>query len=66
MISYIPLQHTLLNKGITKKELQEALHLGPNTLSKISKNENVSLGTLDKICTYLDCSLQDVVEHIKE
>ena len=63
MFVYTPLFTLLIEKGLTKTQLREAIGIGTNTLAKMSKGEYVSMEVLDKICTYLECDIQDVVKH---
>jgi len=65
MISYNPLWKTLIDKGISKTELRQMANFSTHTLSKLSKNESVSLYIIDNICLALNCKIEDVVE-IKE
>ncbi|SHJ93251.1 helix-turn-helix domain-containing protein [Desulforamulus aeronauticus] len=65
MVSYKPLMLQLMLRGIKKAELQKALSLSPTTIAKIKKNEYLSMQILDRICTYLDCEIHEVVQHIK-
>lgn len=62
MISYNRLFKLLIDKGLKKTELANAVGITPNTLAKLSKNELVSMETLIKICKYLECSFDDIVE----
>ena len=62
MISYNRLFKMLIDKGMKKTELANEVGITPNTLAKLSKNELVSMETLIKICKYLECSLDDIVE----
>ena len=66
MISYIPLNVTLAKKNIKKTKLAEDLKLSSTTLAKFAKNEPIKLEILDRICNYLDCSIEEVVEIIKQ
>lgn len=66
MFSYKPLLKTLIDKDKKKQNLKEDLGFSPATLAKISRNEYVSMEVLDKICSYLECEIQDVIEHVKE
>lgn len=66
MISYDPLWKLLIDKNMTKTELREKVGFSTNTLAKLSKNESVTLSTLEKICLYLDCKIEDIVEIKKE
>jgi len=66
MFTYKPLLKTLIDKDLKKQNLREDLGFSPVTLAKISKDEYVSMEVLDKICTYLGCEIEDVIQHIKE
>lgn len=66
MISYNRLFKLLIDKGMKKTELANAVGITPNTLAKLSKNELVSMETLIKICKYLECSFDDVVEIVEK
>ena len=37
-----------------------------NAIAKLGKNEDVRLEVLAKICTYLGCTLDDIVEIIAD
>ena len=62
MISYDPLWKLLIDKNMTKTELRENVGFSTNTLAKLSKNESVTLSTLEKICLYLGCKIENIVE----
>lgn len=63
MFSYKPLLKQLIDKGMNKTELRLKSGITTVTLAKISKNENISMDALDKICTTLECRIEDVIEH---
>ncbi|KUO66152.1 MAG: XRE family transcriptional regulator [Gracilibacter sp. BRH_c7a] len=62
--SFKPLWKQLIDKNMSAEDLRKALNFSFSTMSKMKKGENVSLEVLDRICTYLNCQLQDIVEHI--
>lgn len=66
MITYDKLWKLLIDKKMTKTELREKVGFSTNTLSKLSKNESVTVATLEKICLYLDCKIEDIIEIKKE
>lgn len=66
MVSYIPLFTMLTKKKMTKTELRQNVGFTANTLAKMSKGEYVSLKTIDKICLYLNCKIEDVIEIIPD
>ena len=62
MFSYKPLLRLLIEKDMTKTQLREAVGFSSATLAKMSKGEYISLETVENICKYLDCKIEDVVE----
>lgn len=66
MFSYNPLWKKLIDHNINKTQLIEKSNISKGTLAKMSKNQYVDLSSLDKICNSLNCSIEDVIEHIKD
>lgn len=62
MISYLPMNVMLARRDIKRTKMAEDLNISPPTLAKFKKNEYVNLQTLEKICIYLDCGIEDIVE----
>jgi putative transcriptional regulator len=65
MIVYNRLWKLLIDKKLTKTELREKTGISTSTLAKLSKNEDVSLSVIQKICSELDCDISDVIEYVK-
>lgn len=61
MVSYKPLWHTLIDRGVKKMELLERVGMSRATLSKLSNDNYVALEVLDRICQELDCPIEAVV-----
>lgn len=66
MFSYKPLWKQLIDKNMTKTELQAEINCSSSTITKMGKNEDVALDVLDRICTKLDCKIDEVIEHVKD
>lgn len=64
--SYKPLWKLLIDKNMSKVQLRDALGLSPSTLAKLGKGEYVSMDVLDRICVFLSCKIEDIVEHMTE
>lgn len=62
-ISYIGLWKLLLEKGLQKQDLVDHVGLSSATVAKVGKGEPVSNKVLDKICKYLDCSVNDIISY---
>ena len=60
-ISYDPLWKKLIDLKMTKTELAERVGISRTTISKMGKNEIVSLEIILKICRELDCDVIDVL-----
>ena len=65
-ISYKPLWHILLDRGMTKNELREKIKVSTSTMAKLGKGERVSTDMLVRICEALDCDLPDIMELVTE
>lgn len=62
--TYNPLWKLLIDKGMTKEELKKKIEASPVTIARMGRNENVSFDVLDRICTVLECRVEEVIEHI--
>ena len=65
-ISYKPLWKILTDKDLKKKDLVEMANISNFTLNKLSHNGTVTTETLLKICSALNCSVNDIVEIIED
>jgi DNA-binding Xre family transcriptional regulator len=65
-ISYNKLWKLLIDRKMSKATLRKAVAMSPNTMTKMRRDEEVSMGVLLKIANYLDCDISDMVEFIKE
>ena len=62
MYSYNRLWKLLIDKKITKTDMRKQAGISTNILAKMGKGEPVSMESLAKICTVLDCGLDDIVK----
>lgn len=60
--SYNKLWKMLIDRKITKTEMRIQSGISTNMLAKMGKDEPVSMETLAKISTALECGLDDIVE----
>ena len=60
-VSYNKLWKLLIDKKISKAELRRLTGISPNTMTKLNRDEEVSLTVLGKICTVLNADIGDVV-----
>lgn len=64
MLDYSPLWRTMEEKGVSQYRLIKA-GVDNKTLDALKKGNNITLLTLEKICTILDCTPNDVVRFQK-
>ena len=60
MLDYSPMWETMRHKGISQYSLLKA-GVDNKTLDSIKKGNNITLLTLEKICTILECTPNEVV-----
>lgn len=63
-LNYNRLWKLLIDKNMTKVALRDITGMGPGTLSKLSKNQRVSMEVLEKICKELNCNIGDIVDYV--
>lgn len=63
-VTYKPLWKLLIDREIKKTEMSKAIGISSSTLSKLGKEQYVSLDVLVRICGYLNCQLSDVCKVI--
>lgn len=63
-ISYNKLWKLLIDKDMKRKELKELAGVSQNVMSKLSKNQAVSMESMEKLCEALQCDIGDVMEFI--
>lgn len=61
-ISYRKLWHTLIDKDMTKTDLQKAARLSWGTISRMNRGENIGTDVLLRICEALKCDIVDIME----
>ncbi|WP_342500018.1 helix-turn-helix transcriptional regulator [Bacillus sp. FSL M7-0791] len=65
-ISYKPLWHLLVEKGMNKEDLKRRANITSNIIARMGKNSYINLESIEKICLALDCKVDDVVSIYKE
>lgn len=65
-VRYNKLWKLLIDNGMKKSQLREAVGASKSTFAKLGKNENVTLPVLLNICEYLECDFGDIMEAVPE
>ncbi|MCI7002871.1 MAG: helix-turn-helix transcriptional regulator [Clostridia bacterium] len=61
-ISYNKLWKQLIDLKMTKTQLRLQADLGTATLAKLSKDQQVSMDVLLRICKALNCNISDIID----
>lgn len=62
LVSYDRLWKLLIDKKMTRTDLKEAAGVSFNVLAKMGKGEFISMESLYKICSVLECNIDSVME----
>ena len=63
-ISYKKLWKLMIDKEISAVELREKTGIAPNTMTKLRRDEEVSMTVLVKICTALNANIGDMLHNV--
>ena len=56
----------MIDKDMKKSDLEREAHLTHYSLSKLTKGQDVSTDVLYKICSALDCDINDIMEFVDD
>ena len=65
-VSYKKLFKLMIDREIKKGELAKMASLSSNSISKLAKDENVSLDVLIRVCTALNVDFGDIMELVPD
>ena len=63
-ISYNKMWKLLIDKNMKRKDLKERAEVSQNVMARLSKNQAVTMETMEKICSVLQCNIGDVMEFV--
>lgn len=65
MIDYSPLWRTMHEKGITQYQLIKG-GIDNKTLDSLKKGKNITLLTVEKLCSIIGCTPNDIVRFVED
>ncbi|NLK10996.1 MAG: helix-turn-helix transcriptional regulator [Staphylococcus equorum] len=65
-VSYKKLFHLMIEKDITAPQLQKQAGFSGNILTRLRGNSYVSLESIETICRFLDCKVDDILEFVPD
>lgn len=63
-ISYNKLWKLLVDRKMSKADLRKAAGIAPNTMTRLRRDEEVTLTVLNKICRTLEVDIGDIMEFL--
>ena len=60
-VYYDRLFRLLNDRGMTGVKLKDAAGISANILTRLKRNEYISLESIEKICNVLDCGVDDIL-----
>lgn len=63
-VRYNKLFKLLIDKKMSNSSLAEKAGFSANIITRLKKDEYVSLESIEKICVALDCKVDDILEFI--
>ena len=63
-VTYKKLFHLLIDKGMTNAELMEKAGFSANIITRLKRDEYVSIESIEKICKALQCGVDDILEFV--
>ena len=63
-VTYKKLFHLLIDRGIQTAELTEQAGFSANILTRLRRDQYVSLESIERICFALDCKVDDILEFV--
>ena len=64
-VSYNRLWKLLIDKKMSVADLRKTTEIAPNTMTRMRKEQEVTLPVLEKICDALQVDFGDIVEYVK-
>lgn len=65
-VSYKKLFHLLIEKDITNTQLMQKANFSGNIITRLKRNQYISLESLENICRVLECGVDDLLEFIPD
>ncbi len=66
MIVFNKLWETMKVRGVSTYDLRENCGIDSKTVRRLKANENMETKTLNRLCRYLECRLEDIAEFLPD
>ena len=63
-ICYDKLFHLMIDKKISNSQLKDLAGVSSNIITRLKRDEYISIESIEKICLALNCGVDDILEFI--
>lgn len=64
-VRYKKLFHLLIEKDMTNTQLMEQTGFSANIITRLKRNEYISMESLESICRVMNCGVDDILEFVQ-
>lgn len=65
-VSYKKLFHLMIERNISNMELQKIAGFSANIITRMKREQYISLESIESICRAMNCGVDDVLEFVDE
>ena len=65
-VRYDKLFHLMIDKRITNAQLKEKAGFSANIITRLKRNEYISIESVERICRVMECGVDDILEFVAE
>ena len=65
-ICYDRLFHLMIDKKMSNAQLKEKAGFSANIITRLKRNEYISIESIERICRVMNCGVDDILEFVPE
>ena len=65
-VSYKRLFHLMIEREMTNAQLQQKAGFSANIITRLKRNDTISMDSLESICREMNCGVDDILEFVPE
>ncbi len=65
-VKYDRLFHLLIDRKMSTAQLAKKAQVSANIITRLKRDEYISVESIEKLCNALDCGVDDILEFIRE
>lgn len=65
-VKYDRLFHLLIDRKITNAQLAKKAGISANIITRLKNDQYISMESVERLCTALNCGVDDILEFVKD